>query len=129
MKKILLAASTLSLSGCLNNNSPSECQSTQVVPVSSAIGPKTVAVNQPATYSLTYQPGSACGKLSSVAEQVPIAANTHLLGVQVDYNGCNCPQTTTLAQALYTFVPTQPGTYYFRFVTASGYLTDTLVAK
>lgn len=128
VKSLLLSLAALGLTSCLNTPE-SVCESTIVEPTLSATGPKTVGVNQPATFALAYQSQSACGKLSSVADATTASPNVRVVGIKVAYSGCNCPQTTVPSQATYTFVPTQAGTYYLQFVTTSGYLTDTLVVK
>lgn len=124
----LSALATLGLTSCLNT-APSECHSTVLAPVLSVTGPKTVAVNQAATFGLSYALESSCGKFNSVSDETLATPNTRLVGVKVDYNGCNCPQTTIPAQAIYTFQPTQVGTYYLKFAAGTSYLTDTLVVK
>ncbi|TDN35930.1 hypothetical protein E4631_04515 [Hymenobacter sp. UV11] len=128
MKIFLFASVALGLTSCLNVPDTT-CESTVVEPVLSATGPKTVAINQPATFALAYQAQSACGKLSNVVESTVATPNTRVIGIRVNYTGCNCPQTTIPSQASYTFQPTQAGTYYLQFVVANGYLTDTLVVK
>lgn len=124
----LFAFPALGLTSCLTMT-PSECHSTVVAPVLSATGPKTVAVNQPAIFALNYALASSCGKFNSVSDETIAVPNTRLVGVKVDYEGCNCPQTTIPAQAIYAFQPTQPGTYYLKFAVGTSFLTDTLVVK
>ena len=119
----------LSLAGCISPKK-SVCYKTVVAPVLSATGPKTATTYQPAIFTLSYEFKSSCGKFNSISDAGgPAQPTTHLVTVAVDYDDCNCPQTIIPAQTTYTFVPTQAGTYYFKFVTASGYQTDTLVVK
>lgn len=124
----LSGLATLGLTSCLNTV-PSECHSTIVAPVLSVTGPKTVAVNQAATFGLSYALESSCGKFNSVSDEALATPNTRVVGVKVDYNGCNCPQATIPAQVLYTFVPTKAGTYYLNFAAGTKFVTDTLVVK
>lgn len=128
MKYLLLALSTLLLTSCLNA-SESVCESTVVAPVLSATGPKTGAVNQPATFTLAYQIQSPCGKFSGVDEAKVPTSNTRVLSVKVSYSGCNCPQAAVPSRATYTFQPAQAGTYYLQFASTNGFFTDTLVVK
>ena len=121
------ALAALGLTGCLEAR-PSECHSTVLAPLLSVSGPKTVAVNQPATYALNYKLESPCGKFNNVSDEA-VAADTRVVGVKVDYEGCNCPQATIPAQAIYTFQPTKAGTYYLNFATATKLIADTLVVK
>ncbi|MVN77956.1 hypothetical protein GO988_16625 [Hymenobacter sp. HMF4947] len=126
MNILLFAAFALGLTSCLST-SPDTCQSTALTPVLSATGPKTIAVNQPATFTLSYEIQNGCGTFAGLQEQAN--TDTRLVGVNIKYDGCNCPQTVTPAQTTYTFQPTTAGTYYVRFVGSTGYLIDTLVAK
>lgn len=126
MKYYLLAATALSLTSCLSTQ-PDTCSATVVTPITTATGPKTVAVNAPAVYTLVYTPAGGCGTSSSVT---PLTnGNTQVVNVNVTYTNCNCAALPTLAQTTYTFQPTQAGTYYLKFVATGGYLTDTLVVK
>ena len=126
MKYYLLAALALGATSCLNVG-PDTCNTTLLTPITSASGPKTIAVNQPATYSLAYSPAGGCGTLAALTEQV--SGNIRAVGVNVNYANCSCSATATPAQTTYTFQPTQAGTYYLRFVSNSSYLSDTLVVR
>jgi hypothetical protein len=123
-----LALSALSLSSCLKTQADT-CQVTLITPIVKAVGPKTVGVNQPATYLLDYLPGTGCGVLNALSEQGQAATNTRTINVSVSYGSCNCAVPATPLQTTYNFVPTQAGTYYLKFVANNGYLIDTLVAK
>lgn len=126
MKYYLLALVALSATSCLNVG-PETCSTTLLTPITSVSGPKTVAVNQPATYSLSYLPAGGCGTLANLSEQV--AGSTRAIGVNVNYNSCSCGTAAVAAQTTYTFQPTQAGTYYLKFVGDNAYIIDTLVAK
>lgn len=126
MKLYLLAALALGATSCLNVG-PDTCNTTLATPITNVSGPKTVAVNQPATYSLTYQPAGGCGTLTNLTEQV--AGTTRAIGVNVAYTSCSCSATAVAAQTTYTFQPTQAGTYYLKFTGNNAYITDTLVVK
>ena len=117
----------LSLTGCLNAQEP-KCTSTAYAPIVSAIGPRTVAVNQAATFVLGYALGSDCGTFGSVVA-VP-SGNTLQIGVMGTYNGCACNASTTISQTSYQFQVTQPGTYILQFLTTNNtFITDTVVVK
>jgi hypothetical protein len=126
MKHYLLAALALGATSCLNVG-PDTCDTTLLTPITSASGPKTIGVNQSATYALVYSPASGCGTLASVTEQV--AGTTRAVSVNVNYAGCSCPTNATPAQTTYSFQPTQAGTYYLKFVSNGSYIIDTLVVK
>ncbi|MGI4866377.1 MAG: hypothetical protein ACRYFZ_20795 [Janthinobacterium lividum] len=125
-----IAAAGLSLTGCLNKDA-NTCSVTQVEPALTATGPRTIAVNQTATFQVSYIPQSTCGTFDSFAEQATGTANTYAVGARVKYNSCDCPPSTTITQSAYTFKPTKAGTYYFNFIagTGTGFITDTLVAQ
>ena len=122
------ALAALSLTGCLEAR-PSECHSTVLAPLRSVSGPKTVAVNQPATYAISYELEGPCGKFNSLSDEATASPNLRIVGVKVDYEGCNCPQATIPAQAIYTFQPTKAGTYYLSFASSTKLIADTLVVK
>ena len=130
MKLPVLAALTacaLALTGCLSNNA-NTCSQTLTAPASTVAGPKTVAVNQPATFLINYPIESPCGKSNGALEQV--IGTTRYVGVQVVYDGCNCPLLTSQSQTSYTFTPTQVGTYFLKFSSGTNaYITDTLVVQ
>ncbi|MDO7885853.1 hypothetical protein [Hymenobacter cheonanensis] len=126
MKNYVFAALALGATSCLNVG-PDTCNTTLLTPVTSVSGPKTIAVNQPAVYSLVYAPAGGCGTLANVAEQA--AGNVRAVSVNVNYASCTCATTATLAQATYTFQPSQAGTYYLKFVGNNSYLIDTLVVQ
>lgn len=122
-----LAACTLGLTGCLDGGA-NTCSQTVTEPATNVTGPKTVAVNQDAIFTIDYPIESSCGKSNGALDQAQ--GNTHYIGVQVVYDGCNCPQIVTAKQATYTFKPTQAGTYFLKFTAANNaFITDTLVAK
>lgn len=129
----LAAATTclsLGLTGCLSKDN-STCSVTQIEPILTATGPRTIAVNQTANFALSYIPLSACGAFSDFFEQSDNVSNSVNVGVRVNYSDCNCPASSTITQATYAFKPTKTGTYYLRFITATniGYITDTLVVQ
>ena len=126
MKYYLLAALALGLSSCLKTEADS-CNTTLLTPIVSATGPKTIAVNQPATFTLGYLPGNGCGTLATMPEQV--VGNVRTVGINVSYNTCTCAAAAATLQTTYSFVPTAAGTYYLKFVANNGYLLDTLVVK
>lgn len=126
MKYYLLAALGLGATSCLNVG-PDKCDTTLLTPITAVSGPKTIAVNQPAAYSLTYMPAGGCGTLANLTEQS--SGNTRAIGVNVNYASCSCATAAVSAQTTYTFQPTQAGTYYLKFVGDNAYIVDTLVAK
>lgn len=126
MKHYLFAALALGATSCLGNK-PDACNATLFTPVSSATGPKTVAVNQPAVYALAYTPAGGCGTLGELTEQV--AGNVRAVTVNVNYASCTCATPAAPAQTTYTFRPSQAGTYYLKFMSNSAYIVDTLVVK
>jgi hypothetical protein len=124
MKNYLFAALTIGATSCLNVG-PDTCSTTLLTPVTSVSGPKTIAVNQAATYSLSYLPAQGCGTPANLSEQT--AGNTRAISVNVNYASCSCATAATAAQITYTFQPSQAGTYYLKFVGNSAYIVDTLV--
>jgi hypothetical protein len=126
MKHYLLAALALGATSCLNVG-PDTCSTTLLTPITSASGPKTIAVNQAATYTLVYTPANGCGTLATPTEQV--SGTTRAVNVNINYSSCACSTAAVPAQTTYTFQPTQAGTYYLKFVSNSSYIIDTLVVK
>ncbi|RYY09473.1 MAG: hypothetical protein EOO36_22180 [Cytophagaceae bacterium] len=128
-----LAAATglsLGLTGCLGNGTTT-CSVTQTEPILTATGPRTIALNQTAAFTVSYLPQSSCATLDGFSEQSDNVTNSVNVGVRITYNGCDCPALSTPAQTTYSFKPTKTGTYYLRFITAAniGYITDTLTVQ
>ncbi len=123
-----LLAAGLGLTSCLGSGKET-CAASALEPVQTVSGPKTIAVNQTASFLLTYVPQLTCNRLESVYETQGAAPNTLLIGPRVTYPDCTCPANTLPAQATYTFKPTAAGTYYLNFIAANGYITDTLVVN
>lgn len=125
-----LLAAGFGLSSCLRGGQEN-CSATILEPAQAVSGPKTIAVNQTASFLITYLPQTTCGKLASIYEAAGSLPNTRIIGPQVQYSDCNCPTNTVVAQATYTFKPTAAGTYYLSFAStnASGFITDTLVVQ
>ncbi|MGI4759246.1 MAG: hypothetical protein ACRYF0_00970 [Janthinobacterium lividum] len=126
MKYYLLVALALGATSCLGVG-PDTCNTTLFTPVTSATGPKTVAVNQAAVYTLSYTPAGGCGTLGDLTEQV--VGNVRAVTVNVNYAACTCAATADPAQTTYTFRPSQAGTYYLKFVGNNAYIVDTLVVQ
>ncbi|MFD1871698.1 hypothetical protein [Hymenobacter bucti] len=125
LSAIALGASCLT--GCLTTQEPT-CNSTSFAPIVSAIGPRTVGVNQPAVFAVGYTLGSSCGTLGSVVA-VP-NGNTVQVGVSGTYSGCACNTTTTVSQTTYEFKATTAGTYRIQFLTGNNtFITDTVVVN
>lgn len=135
MKPLLpagLLAATLTLPGCLAVSEP-VCQSTILVPITTATGPRTSAAGQPVTYTVAYSIGNSCGVFGSFVTNT-IANNdgttTQQVGLNGSYSGCSCATVSTSTQASYQFTPPKPGTYYMQFLTASSaFITDTLTVQ
>ncbi|QKG55401.1 hypothetical protein GKZ68_01350 [Hymenobacter sp. BRD128] len=126
MRYYLLAALGLSATSCLSVG-PDVCNNTLLTPITAVSGPKTIAINQPAVYSLSYLPAGGCGTLANLSEQS--SGNTRAIGVNINYASCSCTTTAVPAQTTYTFQPTQAGTYYLKFLGNNAYITDTLVVQ
>jgi hypothetical protein len=125
LSAIALGASALS--GCLTTEEPM-CTSTGYASIVSAIGPKTIGVNQPAVFAIGYTLGTSCGTLGSVTA-VP-SGNTVQVGVSANYNGCACNATTTVSQTTYQFQAATAGTYRIQFLTGNNtFITDTVVVN
>jgi hypothetical protein len=121
------ALGVLTLTSCLSPQAPT-CSYSSYAPIVSAIGPRTVAVNQPAVFALDYVLGADCGTFSSITA-VP-NGNVQQIGVMGFYNGCACNTTTTVSTTSYQFQATTPGTYYLQFLTANNtFITDTVVVQ
>ena len=125
-----IATVCLGLTSCLGSGKDS-CAATVLEPVQSVSGPKTIAVNQTASFLITYLPQLTCNRLESVYEVAGNTPNTFLVGPRVAYTDCNCPANTVVAQTTYNFKPTTAGTYYLNFAAAnaSGFIRDTLVVQ
>jgi hypothetical protein len=122
-----LALGASVLSGCLNTQEPT-CNSTGYAPITSAIGPRTIGVNQPAVFAIGYTLGNDCGKLSNVTA-VP-NGNTVQVAVMSTYQGCACNPTTTVSQTTYQFQASTAGTYRLQFLTGNNtFITDTVVVN
>lgn len=131
MKSLLTVAfaalSALSLTGCLTSQEPT-CISSAYAPIVSAIGPRTVAVNQAATFVIGYALGSSCGAFGSIVA-VP-NGNVQQIAIMGSYNGCACSTTSTISQTSYQFQAATPGTYLLQFLTANNtFITDTVVVR
>ncbi|MGI4832882.1 MAG: hypothetical protein ACRYFK_05410 [Janthinobacterium lividum] len=127
-----LLAATLMLPGCLAVDEP-VCQSTILVPISTATGPRTATAGQAVTYSLGYSLGNSCGTFGNlITNTVTNADNTttQQVGVNGNYSGCSCNAVATASQASYQFTPPKAGTYYVQFLTTNNaFITDTLVVQ
>ena len=125
-----IATACLGLTSCLSGGKDT-CSATVLEPVQSVSGPKTIAVNQTASFTITYLPQVTCNRLESVYEAAGNTPNTVLVGPRVTYTDCNCPTNTVVAQTTYTFKPTTAGTYYLNFTAANanGFIRDTLVVQ
>ena len=122
---VVLGASFLT--SCLTTQEPT-CNSSSYAPIVSAIGPKTISVNQPAVFAIGYTLGSDCGKLSDVVAAAN--GNTVQVGITSVYNGCACNATTAVSQTTYQFQALKAGTYYIQFLTGNNtFITDTVVVN
>jgi len=122
---VVLGASFLT--SCLTTQEPT-CNSSSYAPIVSAIGPKTISVNQPAVFAIGYTLGSDCGKLSDVVAAAN--GNTVQVGVMGAYTGCACNATTAVSQTTYQFQALKAGTYYIQFLTGNNtFITDTVVVN
>lgn len=126
MKYYAFAALALGATSCLGVG-PDTCTTTLLTPVTSVTGPKAVAVNQRAVYTMTYTPAGGCGTLGNLTEQT--AGNTRAVSINVNYVSCTCATPADPAQTTYTFQPSEAGTYYLKFVGNNAYLVDTLVVQ
>ncbi|TVT37694.1 hypothetical protein FNT36_21200 [Hymenobacter setariae] len=124
-----IALSASALSSCLTTQEPT-CNSTSYVPIVSAIGPKTVGVNQPAVFAIGYTLGSSCGTLSNVSAVPNANGSLVQVGVSANYVGCSCSPTTTVSQTTYQFQAATAGTYRIQFLSGNNiFITDTVIVK
>ncbi|NML66441.1 hypothetical protein HHL22_14610 [Hymenobacter sp. RP-2-7] len=127
-----LLTATLALPGCLAVSEP-VCQSTILVPITTATGPRTATVGQAVTYNLVYSIGNDCGTFGNIVTNTinnTDGTTVQQVGVNGSYTGCSCNATTTSSQTTYQFTPTKAGTYYVQFLTTNNaYLTDTLTVR
>ena len=135
MKLLLLTgllAATFALPGCLAVDEP-VCQSTILVPVTTASGPRTAAAGQAVTYNLGYSIGNSCGTFGTIiTNTLPNndGSTVQQVGINGSYKGCSCSPTTTASQTSYQFTPAKAGTYYVQFLTTNNaFITDTLTVR
>ena len=69
---------------------------------------------------------NSCGKSAETSDQTTDVS--HVITLNTHYDGCACTQEGVPSQTTYTFKPTRPGTYFFKFTanTPDGYITKTL---
>lgn len=79
-------------------------------------GPTSVVVNAPLTLTVTYVPLGTCGEFNRFTETTE--GNTKEIKLLVNYEGCECPQTTQTRTEPYKFTATTPGEYSLVFLTA-----------
>lgn len=109
------------------------CQSTTLVPISKAVGPRTAAVRQTVTYHLRYVLGNTCASFSQFVlnADTTTAGIYRQAGVSALAVGCSCASTdTTSTPTTYQFQPQRAGTYYVQFLTTNNaFITDTLTVR
>ncbi|MCD6010796.1 MAG: hypothetical protein K0Q79_658 [Flavipsychrobacter sp.] len=102
-----------------------KCLSHEQAYVSKVEGNKTGKVNQVMTFQVYFGCNSGCGQFGSFDEN--LSGNTRTVIVKAKYEGCICTADAPTRVATYSFTPSQPGTYYLKFLkTPNAYSTDTV---
>jgi hypothetical protein len=76
-------------------------------------GPETAAVNEEITFEVTYRPFYGCATFVKFEEGNQ--ENIYFINIIDQTTECNCVTEPTLRVVNYTFTPTTPGEFIFRF--------------
>lgn len=117
---------TLLFTNC--DKKDNKCLSYKQAFVSKVEGSKTGKVNQVMTFQVYFGCNSGCGQFGSFDEN--ISGNTRTIIVEAKYEGCFCTMDAPTRVTTYSFTPSQPGTYYLKFLKFNNaYLIDTLIVN
>lgn len=125
MKRFMFLFAGLILIGLSSCNSKSECSYTELTPITSAIVPDTVSVNELLPVKLSFVVKNGCGSLAYINRIQQ--ADTLYFGAYAYYEGCTCPAVADTLETEYNLMPNIPGKYYFKFYTSGDkYITDSI---
>lgn len=83
-------------------------------------------VNKEVNFQISFRGSSSCAYFGFFEEY--ISENTITIVVNAKYVGCNCFTNAPIITTNYSFIPTQPGIYYLRFLNSeNSFITQTLV--
>lgn len=110
----LLAA--IVLNSCdIGSSSSANCSTFNVgTAAESVTGPTTATVNQVVTLSVQFKVQNTCGSFQSFFQQTT-GDMEKTITVNTKYEGCDCDDTVSTKSENFTFTPTAPGVYVFKF--------------
>lgn len=101
---------------------------TTPAPVTAVEAPQTASLNETVTLEVTFTVNNGCGRFGQFKETVD--GKTYTIAVQPVYVGEICTQALVNLKENYSFTPTQPGTYTFRFWSGpDDYIIKTIVVQ
>ncbi|GGF07824.1 hypothetical protein [Hymenobacter cavernae] len=127
MKNTLIVFACFLLASC-SLGSENTCRGSAVTYIAQATGPRTSRANEDVKFTVSFAAENSCGKFDKfIQERV---GDSVKVALSVSYDGCVCTQVAVPIQADYTFKPTQPGTYYLKFLSGpTTYTVDTLTVQ
>ena len=112
LKSIVLIFAVFIQTSCVDDDG-NNCYYEIVSLATEVTGPETIAVNQPIVFNVKFLPFDGCTRFLKFNQER--INNVFYLDVISKGEQCGCDQEIVEGNAIYTFTPTSPGLYTFRF--------------
>lgn len=112
--KLNLAAVLLFFSiSCSEDDTETDCVSSEVAFVEEVDAPETARINEVAPINVSFWMRNTCGSFNSFRETY--TEDGLIIEINADYFGCICGQAIIEDSQVYEFIPTAPGEVQLRF--------------
>lgn len=123
--KYLLIISILCILACGKSD---QCERTEIGRITKVTVAKEIALGQTAAITLNFGIGNGCGSFKEIKSVQ--TGNTLNLEVLNAFKGCLCTELYQSGKEVFSFKPSQKGTYYIQYLLEENSLTtDTLLVK
>ena len=104
------------------------CERTEVARIDKVTSPKIIDLGETAFINFNFGIGNGCGSFNEIKS----VQTGNYLNIEVinAFKGCTCTELYQLGSEVFSFKPTQKGTYYIQYLLNENSLTtDTLLVK
>jgi|SRR5690554_326156 len=98
---------------CNKDDSNNKCTTLEIAYVNDVQAPETGAVGEDIEMDVSFGVRNSCGSFADFIQQQN--ENTRIIEVKAKYEGCVCLQVAETITTTYTYNPSLPGDYEFKF--------------
>ncbi len=113
---------------CDKDDSNNDCNTLEIAYVTDVQAPETINVGEDIEIEVSFTVRNSCGDFADFIQQQN--ETTRIIEIKAKYEGCECLQVAETITTIYTYNPSIPGDYEFKFKSSqTEYITVIVTAS